>query len=535
MAFDPSTAKLIDIPESSGFDPKTAKLITDHPETKQRQWGEIPRESLSNVLPSSARLVKETAEAVLHPIDTAQNVLDLSNAAMQSVLPDSVRELMYKINPDAAKNPEKLTAAIDYYKHRFGNEEGLKEALATDPAGIVADLFTILQPARAVTKSNVLTKLSNFDPTVAPAIAASKLNKPAEWALPAIVGVATGAGEAPIRKAFEYGREGGVNQDKLLAAARGESELSDPVDKMRAALKNMRSDASNKYNLDMEGVRALTDPVDLMPISDAINRVTGMGVYQGFDIDPKLNKIRGDIAETLNRYKQAQVPTPLQRMQGTANRPELNTVYGLDKLKQSIQGLGNWEEPRSPATRMAGGVSQAIKDEIALQSPEYADIMSRYGISAEKANDIEKTLSLGKKAKEETAIGKAQGLSRNNVNTSYGHRLKLAEELQKYSDEDFLPEIYGQALSSKIPRGLGGVTAGGIMGAGVMSMNPLAIPAMALSSPKLMGEAAVKAGQATRYGKKGLADIKDALEAGDIDPKLLANWATQEQQSQNKD
>ena len=264
-------------------------------------------------------------------------------------------------------------------------------------------------------------------------------------------------------------------------------------------------------------------------------RVTGMGVYQGFDIDPKLNKIRGDIAETLNRYKQAQVPTPLQRMQGTANRPELNTVYGLDKLKQSIQGLGNWEEPRSPATRMAGGVSQAIKDEIALQSPEYADIMSRYGISAEKANDIEKTLSLGKKAKEETAIGKAQGLSRNNVNTSYGHRLKLAEELQKYSDEDFLPEIYGQALSSKIPRGLGGVTAGGIMGAGVMSMNPLAIPAMALSSPRLMGEAAVKAGQATRYGKKGLADIKDALEAGDIDPKLLANWATQEQQSQNKD
>ena len=521
MAFDPSTARLIDIPESSGFDPKTAKLITDHPETKQRQWGEIPRESLSNVLPSSARLVKETAEAVLHPIDTAQSVLDLSNAAMQSVLPDSVRELMYKINPDAAKNPEKLTAAIDYYKHRFGNEEGLKEALATDPAGIVADLFTILQPARAITKSNALTKLSNFDPNVAPikaVQAVSNANIPS-----AITGAMTGTGSDVMHTLYKAGQEGGNKLDAALQHLRDpEGTYKELVTDAKAGVNELARRRGLEYTQGMEAIENNVTPMSFGPIEQSLKDIYAKYNFENEPSGKKSAKMQEKLQNEIEYWK-------------NKDPAIFHTPSGIDFLKRRIGEIGEGAEfgttPKSIANEAYGAVRKSIID----QEPDYANIMSKYADASDLLHELSGTFSLGPKARTDTSIRKLQQALRNNANTNYGYRGELMNELENAGATNLRTKIAGQAASSKMPRGLQGINTTGAVTAALATANPYTLMSIPFQSPRLMGEAAVIAGQATRYGKKGLAAIKDALEAGNIDPKLLANWVTQEQQSQSKD
>lgn len=491
-------------------------------------WTEVASSAATNFIPSAGHVVGDTLKAALHPVDTGQGILDLGNAALQKVLPEPINNLMHKLSPETANNPEKLSAVADFYANRYGSMEGFKQALAKDPAGVMADASTLFTGGGAalskvpqlVRAGEIASKAAKYlDPMTLAGTVANKTAGAVGAVLPSVLGTTTGVGSQAIQEAYNAGKTGGEDLTSLVSSMRGLSEISDPVEKMRNALKNMRKDTSAKYNVGLEEIKSHTAPVDLLPIEEAINKAVGMKKVKSFDLDPKLASTRQDIATALDDFKTAMV-----------ENPELNSIYGLDALKQRIGSLADYGDPRSPETMMARNVSGAIKDEIAKQSDEYAKIMKAYGTSTERAGEIEKTLSLGKKAREETAIGKAQGLTRNNVNTSYGHRLKLAQELQNYSDTNFLPEIYGQALSNKAPRGLGGVTAGGIVGAGVMSMNPLAIPAAALTSPRLMGEAAVEAGKIAAALKKGKGAVSEVLGNTNIDPKILANILYQSQQ-----
>ena len=122
-------------------------------------------------------------------------------------------------------------------------------------------------------------------------------------------------------------------------------------------------------------------------------------------------------------------------------------------------------------------------------------------ISLEKK--IMKELSLGNKTAAGTALRKLQSVMRNNVNTNYGNRLNILKDL----DPDLLPQLAGQALSSITPRGLQAATAGTIAAVSPFT-NLGALAALPLTSPRLMGEVALKAGQAQRIlGRVPTGDI----------------------------
>jgi hypothetical protein len=108
-------------------------------------------------------------------------------------------------------------------------------------------------------------------------------------------------------------------------------------------------------------------------------------------------------------------------------------------------------------------------------------------------------LSLGKNSAAGTTLRKLQSALRNNVNTSYGNRLNMLDEL----DPDLITEIGGQALSSITPRGLQGLTAGTVGAYGAF-INPTTLAALPLQSPRLVGELAFKLGQL----EKGLTPLQ---------------------------
>ncbi len=286
----------------------------------------------------------------------------------------------------------------------------------------------------------------------------------------------------------------------------GKIDADEPVEAMRSALKNMRADASSQYQQGMEGLKANASPVDLVPIESAVNQALQAKKQSGFDLDPQLEPSRQAVSQSLSDFKTAM-----------ANDPSLNSVTGLDALKQRIGSISDWAEPRSPETMMVRGVTGAIKDEIGKQSPEYADIMRKYGDSANEADQIERTFSLGANALDDTAARKALSLTRNDANTNYGSRAKLAEKLRQYADDDFMPTLHGLALESMLPRGIIRSVVGVGLGTGSMGLGA------ALSSPRLVGHGAIKAGQIAGALRKATAPAEGFLSNSKIQPSRLAN------------
>lgn len=122
------------------------KAQQNQPET---QWPDVPGNALRNLPKSIQGVGQGVIDTVTHPIDTAQGMLDLANAGMQKILPESVNRLM----PESTRgNPEKLDAVGKFYADRYGSEEGIKQALSKDPAGVLMDATTLLSLGSAAIK-----------------------------------------------------------------------------------------------------------------------------------------------------------------------------------------------------------------------------------------------------------------------------------------------------------------------------------------------------------------------------------------------
>ena len=110
--------------------------------------------------------------------------------------------------------------------------------------------------------------------------------------------------------------------------------------------------------------------------------------------------------------------------------------------------------------------------------------------------EIMKELSLNNKAAAGTVLRKLQSVMRNNASTNYGARLELLKNL----DADLLPALAGQSLNQLTPRGIQRAVGGGQIAAGAFgAVDPVSlIPSLALQSPRLAGETALKIGQSQR-------------------------------------
>ena len=122
--------------------------------------------------------------------------------------------------------------------------------------------------------------------------------------------------------------------------------------------------------------------------------------------------------------------------------------------------------------------------------------MERYSEASDAIKEVERALSLGKKASIDTAVRKLTSVMRNNVNTNFGNRLAQAKKLEVAGGTPLMPSLAGQALNSAMPRGLAG--SGTQMGLGLAAgqyLHPAFWGTLPLSSPRLMGEVAHLGGQ----------------------------------------
>lgn len=479
---------------------------------KPLSYGEVAKQALLNTPKSAMQFAQDIVQPFIHPIDTATSIVDIGKGVIQKV-----REL----SPPEARGsaPAMDTAAAnavgDFFVKRYGGIENLKNTIATDPVGFASDAAAILTgggtlAAKApgmIGKAGSLTASAGrlVDP-LTPVVAAGK-------AVPNVLGFSTGAGPTSINEAFQAGRSGNERLANLLGQMRGTESSNAPVKSAKDAVEKMRQDRANAYREGMFGQQGVTQDktvLDFKPIEDSIGEIKSRGTFKGQVIDESAAETWQKINEKVNTWK-------------SLNPSEFHTPEGLDALKKAISDIRDSTQYGTPAQNVADNVYQAVKKQIVDQAPTYGKVMEDYEEASKLLREMEKSLSISPNANIDTTVRKLQSILRNNANTNYGRRVELGRELEKTGAADNLfPQLAGQSLSAITPRGLQGIGSAITAGSSALS-NPLLLPLLGLTSPRIVGESAAMAGRGA-----GLVDaLRNYPGMDKINPRVARELAYQ--------
>jgi hypothetical protein len=312
------------------------------------------------------------------------------------------------------------------------------------------------------------------------------------------LGLTTGAGEESISQALRAGREG--NQ-AFLQNIRGDVSSMDVLDQAKDALANMRATRSQAYRQGIQSTMPSAEIVAGKTLPKAPTKLDFAPITASLDNVVESLKVK---TPTGSQFKIGSAElNKIEELQDVVKTwqkdPSLHTAEGLDALKQRLDALYPDSPMQKQVQRAVTGVRNTVKDTIVAQDKNYAKTMKAYEESLSLEREIERALSLGNRSAADTAIRKLQSLTRNNANTNYGYRMELVKALQNQGGEDLMPALAGQALSSFTPRGLAGQGAAlGIGAGGALTVNPMALAALPLTSPRLVGMGAYGIGRATR-------------------------------------
>lgn len=354
-----------------------------------------------------------------------------------------------------------------------------KSALVGGATGVLTPEETGLSPAEFAKEKALGTGINAAIGAVIPG--GVQLAKYVSKGVPYVLGGTTGAGSQAFKEAYKAGQQGNT---KLLENMRGEVSAEEILNEAKTALANMRATRQDVYRQGIETTKKGQIFYKFEPIENKLNeelktlKVTNLGKEMPLVGEAELNKIN-------------ELKTEVAKWQKT---PELWTASGLDGLKRRLDAI--YPENLPQAQRIISAVRNKVYDHIVSLDPNYAKTMKAYEEAIKIEQQIEKSLSLGKKTANDTAIRKLLSLSRNNANTNFGYRQELANTLQTQGGKNLEPALAGQALNSIAPKGL--VARGSLSGLGITSagtLNPALLGLAPLSSPRLMGESAYKAGQ----------------------------------------
>ncbi len=512
---NPDTADFFDEKFGKGM---ASKILQPQIEQKQSQpltAGEVARGAVTNFVPSLGNMIGDIVSAISSPLQTGKAILDVGAGALQNILPEKLVQLIGedKASRDAANK------VGQFYMDRYGSQEAVKKVIATDPAGFLADVSTVLTggamaTAKAPMVSSALSRTASIvDPLALTARTATAGLTGAGKVAENVLGATTGVGKEAISQAFRAGAEGGQAGKQFTSNLRGQADMMDVLDVAKQNLEQLRKDRSQTYQANMANIKGdktvlSFDGID-KALDDAFGQVSFKGQVKNKDAASKVQEAK-DIIDDWKKLDPAEYHTP----------------EGIDALKQSVGQILETVQPRTRSDTVMKGIYNSIKSEITSQAPTYAKTMKAYTDATEQIQEIQRALSLGDKASADTAMRKLQSLMRNNANTNYGQRLKLAQQLEQQGGKQMMPALAGQSMAEWTPRGIQRATAplGGI---GLFSVGGLPAAAIggAMSSPRLVGEAAYGTGQATR----GLLDIGNKIP--ELDYPTMFNLLYQAQQA----
>lgn len=470
-------------------------VIEDAPEAATtRSWSDIPLEAIKNTPASAVNFAQGIYQALRHPLDTAGGLADAAAGGLKNALPQGLADFVDKFdpNPEAGKRAVATADAVgSFYKDRYGSSDGLKNTMATDPVGVAGDLSMLFGGGAALAgkapkMGGVAHALSTAQRYTNPLNAVKPVLSGAAKVAGAVgknvLGMTTGVGAENVAQAF---RSGAGGKSAFMDNLTGKSEMADVLDLAKKNIQTMGQQKTAAYRSGMVDIRSDKSVLNFANIDKAVSDGVAGVSFKGQIKNAKGAQIMNEIGAEISNWKKL-------------NPSDFHTPEGLDALKQKIGGIVESIPFEEKTARMVGnGIYNSIKNEITTQAPTYAKVMKGYAESSDQIKEIERALSLGNKAAADTGMRKLQSLSRNNVQTNYGHRLDLAKLLEQQGGNEILPAIAGQSMNSWTSRGLAG-RAENLATIGASSLNPWFLGALPFQSPKAVGGALYGAGKATQ-------------------------------------
>ena len=504
--------------------------------SEERSWGGAALEGVAAMPKSTAKLVGHVYDAVTSPVETGKTIIKLMSGGLQNLLGDDIsnfineKGMMIGLGDDRP-DAEMASKVGEYYANKYGSAENIKEAIATDPASVLADVATIFtgggalvaktgEVANVAKVADVGAKIRGVGAAVDPlALTAKGIGATARGGsklAKEILGGTTGVGAAPLEQAFKAGKTGGQIQKQFMDNIKGAVPMEDALNIAKANLEKLHRNKQATYQANKKLWGKDKKQLNFDDIDNALNSVEKLGTYKGQVINKETAELVNTLKGEIKAWKKL-------------DSKQFHTPEGLDQLKQkiwsSIENLGTEQRTAQAAGKK---VYHSIKDTISKQSPNYARTMREYTEASEMINEITATLSLGKKAMTDTSMRKLQSLMRDNVNTNYGQRAKLGEELAKAGD-DFRPALAGQALREITPRGITKGLQLPTAAAGYMAGGPVAaVGGAAAQSPRIAGMGANIAGRGVGMAQKA----RDTIPVTNQGIQGLLNYMYQTQQSQ---
>lgn len=479
--------------EQQGMDINELLNTAQTPAKPQMAWRDVPITAARNLPSSAYKMGSELVHAVTNPLETASNVMDLGAGLLRNITPDFISKRIDQLdwNPEAAKrgsNAADQLAAM--YKQKYGTSEGFKQALAYDPASVIADAATLVSPMSGGLKK--LGEKTGFQPTAAAGRTATE-----------VLGATTGVGPEAVANAFKAGATGDQAFWKNL---RGQVPMQDVLDTTKQNLQNLRSQKNAEYRSGMIDIRNDKSILDFTGIDEALKEAEKMATYKGEIKNKKGYAVYQEIKDEVNKWKKL-------------DPAEYHTPEGFDALKQKIGGILEEVNPNERNANMIGNqIYNRTKSTINDQAPTYAGVMKDYAEASDNIREIERALSLKDTASKDTAMRKLQSLMRNNVNTNYGNRLELAKQLEQ-GGMPILSSLAGQSMNTMMPRGLAGLGGLGTLGASYLA-NPYALAALPFQSPMAVGAGAYGAGKAASIMRKSPISASQGIALSNMLPQI---------------
>lgn len=458
-------------------------------------WSDLP----GNIVPSAKVFAGNIYHAVTNPKESGKAVIN-TLAGLPDLLPkpyetaQRTADLAARTSPErAAAREESKTAANAFagqVGERYGSPLKARNTLIGDPIGFAADASMVTPLAAATAPERVAATVGRVgravDPIVGPVTAVAKGAKLVEPAVSEALGATTGAGSDSVRAAARAGAEGGENAEAFKANMRG-APTQEIVDKAKSAISQLRQERSEAYKAGKIDLAEDNTPIKFAPIEDAVNKASEVGTFKGVTVEPAavatIDKMR-NIVEEWSYLDPAEYHTPV----------------GIDALKRSLGNIRDSTKPHTPENVAANRLYNAVRDELTTVAPKYSGMMKDYAKASDKLKEATGTFSLGDRASGDTSSRKLLSAMRNNVQTNYGERGRILDQLAE--KEPTLPyAIAGQGFNSLAPRGVLGRVSLPLMAAGVAT-HPAALPLLAASSPRLVGEGAFLAGRSAAGTRK---------------------------------
>ena len=476
---------------------------------------EVVSRAFANAPGSLYNYGSDMVNAFTHPIDTISTLGDLGAGALRegarAVLPTPVFNVLDSVGSKQAAERATATATAvgRHYADRYGSTEGFKRAIAEDPVGVASDLSLPFTGGGGLVAKlggpiGAIGRGARFAGEIMdPVSAAGKVARGGGRAISAAAGYTSGLGDTVLGDIFNARRRGGVEADAanrgMREAPRGDALVQEAMDKMGV----LGDQARQRYQQAVATTKANRARINwnniFRTIHDTIrsNMTTRGGRFYG---GPTGRRMVQEILDTVHQY---------------VSDPALHNLEGLDALKQELSQL---QYPIGPnpvrgaenANRIVTNIIDGVRNEITRLDPSYAPAMDDYSRWKDLQSELRNTLSLNDKAATDTTLRKLQSTMRNNVQTNWGARNSLLDEIDAVGNgRNLTPgtlraELAGQAANSWMPRGIGRAgSAFAIPAAATWLTHNLgyaasAIPFMAMASPRLVGEAAGLLGDAAR-------------------------------------